>query len=227
MNKKQFIIILVLIVLIFGSGVAYFGYTVQQNIQSTTQKLTAPIDAITNGIATQAQQISQMLNPTPTIIPNPESIIHEVRSLARLETSYYSVEKIVTGQMNTDTALLDFFLGQKLLFIAHGYVIAGVDLQKIEPQDLTIREGVLYVTLPEAEIFVATLDNDKSYVYDRQSGLLTDVDQNLETHVRQVAEQAILDTAIEDGILEQAQTNAETYLLRLFIQAGFYDVIFE
>ena len=227
MNKKQFIIILVLIVLIFGSGVAYFGYTVQQNIQSTTQKLTAPIDAITNGIATQAQQISQMLNPTPTIIPNPESIIHEVRSLARLETSYYSVEKIVTGQMNTDTALLDFFLGQKLLFIAHGYVIAGVDLQKLEPQDLTIREGVLYVTLPEAEIFVATLDNDKSYVYDRQSGLLTDVDQNLETHVRQVAEQAILDTAIEDGILEQAQTNAETYLLRLFIQAGFYDVIFE
>ncbi len=227
MNKKQFITILVLIVLIFGSGVAYFGYTVQQNIQSTTQKLTAPIDAITNGIATQAQQISQMLNPTPTIIPNPESIIHEVRSLARLETSYYSVEKIVTGQMNTDTALLDFFLGQKLLFIAHGYVIAGVDLQKLEPQDLTIREGVLYVTLPEAEIFVATLDNDKSYVYDRQSGLLTDVDQNLETHVRQVAEQAILDTAIEDGILEQAQTNAETYLLRLFIQAGFYDVIFE
>ncbi len=227
MKKKQFVILLILIVLILGAGVAYFGYTIQQNIQATTQKLTAPIDAITNGVATQAQQIAQILNPTPTIVPDPESIIHEVRSLARLETSYYSVEKIVTGEMNTDTALLDFFLGQKLLFIAHGYVIAGVDLEKLEPQDLSIKEGVLYVTLPEAEIFVATLDNDKSYVYDRQSGVLTDVDQNLETHVRQVAQQAILDTAIEDGILEQAQTNAEIYLLRLFIQAGFYDVIFE
>lgn len=227
MNKKQFVIVLILIVLILGGGVAYFGYTIQQNIQATTQKFTAPIDAISNGVATQAQQIANILNPTPTVVPNPESIIHEVRSLARLETSYYSIEKIVTGEMNTNTALLDFFLGQKLLFVAHGYVIAGVDLELLRPEDLHIEEGVLFVQLPDAEIFVATLDNDKSFVYDRQTGVLTDVDQNLETEVRKVAENAIRETALEDGILEQAQTNAESYLLQLFIQAGFHDVIFE
>jgi len=32
---------------------------------------------------------------------------------------------------------------------------------------------------------------------------------------------------LEDGILEQAQVNAESYLLRLFLNLGFPDVIFE
>ena len=137
------------------------------------------------------------------------------------------MEKIVTGQMNTNTALLDFFVGQKLLFVAHGYVIAGVDLEKLLPENMIVKDGVLFVDLPDAEIFVATLDNDKSYVYDRQTGVFTDINQDLETEVRKVAEQAILNTALDDDILVQAQTNAENYLLRMFIQAGFYNVVFE
>jgi hypothetical protein len=64
-------------------------------------------------------------------------------------------------------------------------------------------------------------------VYDRQLGALAKGSQDLETEARRVAEQAILDSALEDGILEQAQLNAEAYLLRLFLNLGFPDVIFE
>lgn len=215
------------IVFIIGGGVFYVSIAIQKGIEATVERITAPIDLITNGVATQAAQISQILHPTPTILPDPVSVIHQVRSLARLETSYYSVEKIVTAEMNTNSALLDFFVGQRMLFIAHGYVIAGVDLEKLLPENLEVRENILFVSLPEAEIFVATLDNEKSYVYNQETGLLIDVDKNLETQVRQVAEKAILDTALEDGILEQAQLNAENYILRIFIQAGFQNVIFE
>ena len=73
---------------------------------------------------------------------------------------------------------------------------------------------------------IATLDNEKSYVYDRQTGVLNKPDPNLETQVRQVAEQEILKAALEDGILEQAQINAEAYLLKFFAALGYPNTIF-
>ena len=73
----------------------------------------------------------------------------------------------------------------------------------------------------------ATLDNDESYVYDRQTGALAKGDQNLETTARQAAVAAISKAAEEDGILELAQQNAETYLARFFAALGYPDAVFE
>jgi len=61
---------------------------------------------------------------------------------------------------------------------------------------------------------------------DRQTGVLTRPDPNLETLVRQSAEQEILKAALEDGILEQAQVNAEAYLFKFFSALGFPNTIF-
>jgi hypothetical protein len=105
-------------------------------------------------------------------------------------------------------------------------VIAGIDMDKLKPEDMRFENGVLTVKLPPAEVFIATLDNDKSYVYDRQTGILTKPDPNLETLVRQKAEEEILKAALEDGILEHAQTNAEAYLLKFFAALGFPNTIF-
>lgn len=74
---------------------------------------------------------------------------------------------------------------------------------------------------------MATLDNEKSYVYDRETGLLRKADTQLESEARRSAEAEILRTATEDGILIQAKTNAETYLLSLLNSLGFSRVVFE
>jgi hypothetical protein len=113
-----------------------------------------------------------------------------------------------------------------LIFVAHGSVIAGVDLAELGEDDLWLDSGTLYVRLPEPQIFVATLDNDKSYVYDRDTGLFTKGNIDLETLARQAAEEEIEKAATEDGILDQAQTNAEYYLTRLFQTLGYPQVIF-
>jgi hypothetical protein len=194
------------------------AFTVFNNMQQTTANALAPVSALST-------QASQILNPTPTVIPDPITIIHEVRSLARLETIHYSVEKVITAE--TGQGKWGFLVGDKLLFVAHGEVIAGIDLAKLEPEDLETKDGVLYVRLPEAEIFVATLNNEKSYVYDRETGPLAQGEKDLETEARQVAEEAILESALEDGILTQAQINAENYLIRLLRDLGFPDVIFQ
>lgn len=169
-------------------------------------------------------QVYVLLHPTPTILPDPITIIHEVRTLARLETIRYSVEKVITAETNQGT--LGVLFGDRLLFVAHGVVIAGVDMEKIQPEDLWVKDHVLYVRLPPAEIFLATLDNERSYVYDRETGLFTHGDPNLETAARQAAEQEIYKAALEDGILDLARVNAENYLSRLFRSLGYPEVIF-
>ena len=85
----------------------------------------------------------------------------------------------------------------------------------------------MYVRMPEAEVFVTRLDNEKSYVYDRDTGLLTHGDIHLETEARKMAEKELLNAALEDGILNQAQINAENYLARLLRGLGYPEVIFE
>jgi hypothetical protein len=86
---------------------------------------------------------------------------------------------------------------------------------------------VLYVQLPEAEIFVVAIDNQQSYVYDRVTGLFTHGEVNLETEARRAAEIEIESSALEDGILDLAAQNAESFLDRLFRDLGFPEVIFE
>jgi len=169
-------------------------------------------------------QVANLLHPTPTIIPDPVTIINEVQSLARLETIRYSVEKVVTAEVNQ--GVLGPLFGDRLLFVAHGYVIAGIDMSKIRREDLWLEGGTLNVRLPAAEILVATLDNDKSYVYDRKTGLFTRGDPSLETQVRQVAEQEILKSATQDGILDQAISNAQTYLRWFFETLGYKQITF-
>jgi hypothetical protein len=191
-------------------------------VRGAAESGVAPVRAMSDAVGTQ---VSNVLNPTPTVIPDPVTIVHEVRSLARLETIQYSVEKVISAESRQ--GIFGFLVGDKILFVAHGTVIAGIDLEKLQPEDMRIENGVLYVQLPPAEIFVATLENDQSYVYDRQLGVLTRGDQDLETIARQAAEDEIESAALEDGILEQAQLNAENFLYRFFLQLGFPEVIFE
>lgn len=145
--------------------------------------------------------------------------------MARLETIQYTVEKVITAEINQ--GVFGPLFGDRLLFVARGYVIAGVDLSVMKTEDLRLEDGVLYVNLPDTEVFVATLNNDESYVYDRTTGILRKSDQDLETNARQVAEAEILNAAVEDGILLQAEQNAEVYLERLFNTLGYKEVVFE
>lgn len=195
--------------------------TIINTMRSITERALQPVQDTTGALGTQ---VSSILNPTPTVLADPITIIHDVRALARLETVQYSVEKVITAE--TGQGLFGNLFGDKLLFVAHGVIIAGVDLEKLGPQDLKLENGVLYVHLPAAEIFVATLDNDKSYVYNRDTGLLTKGDINLETTARRIAEDTIVEAALEDGILDQASKNAEAYFSLLFRDLGYPEVIF-
>jgi hypothetical protein len=217
-NKSLLPWILVIGVLVILIATAVGGMLI---IQRTTQRVIQPVSDMTSSLSTQ---VAQILHPTPTILPDPVTIVNQIRPLARLETIQYTVEKVITAEVGQN--VLARLIGDKLLFVGHGYVIAGIDLSKIQSQDITFEDGILIVQLPKAEVFVATLDNDKSYVYDRETGMLTHGDINLETTARQAAEDQIMQAALDDGILEQAQKNAESYLESLLKELGYSQVMF-
>lgn len=207
------------ILVIFAVAAFLVISAVLQSVERAQQAV-QPVADLSNSLGTQ---VAQVLAPTPTVIVDPVTIVREVRSLARLETIQYTVEKVITAE--TGQGAFGILFGDRLLFVAHGMVIAGVDLSLLGPEDLRVEDNVLYVQLPEPEIFVATLDNERSYVYDRERGALTRGDINLETTARQVAEQEIENSALEDGILDQARQNAENYLYRLLLEIGDYDEV--
>jgi Protein of unknown function (DUF4230) len=215
-NLRAWILVIgVLVILIVAAA------GVVLTVRQTTQRVVQPVSDMANSLGTQ---VAQVLHPTPTVIPDPVTIVHEIRALARLETIQYTIEKVVTAE--TGQNILAPLFGDRLLFVAHGYVTAGIDLEKLGPQDMWVQDGILYVKLPDPEVFVATLDNDKSYVYDRDTGVFTHGDINLETTARQAAEDLIEQAAIDDGILDQARVNAETYMQSLLNSLGFQQISF-
>jgi hypothetical protein len=185
------------------------------------QDMTKGPQEVGSNLATRVQQV---IYPTPTVYPDSATVILQIQALARLETAQYTIEKVVTAE--TGQGALGALFGDRLLFVAHGQVIAGVDLGKLRPSDVVITpEGQVTVIIPAAEVFVATLDNDKSYVYDRETGVLTKGDPNLETAARRVAEDEILKGALEDGILAFAQNNANAFVERLLRTLKFTNVL--
>jgi hypothetical protein len=214
MKKYWWIWVLLAINLLFWAGAFLLG---REMLTKTVQ----PFKDTGSRISTE---VAQVLNPTPTILPDPVTIINQIRPLARLETIQYTVEKVITAEEGQELSALLF--GDRLLLVAHGTVIAGVDLAQLTADDLDFREGILEVALPSAEVFIATLDNTKTYVYDRETGLLRKGDSDLETLARQAAETEILQAALEDGILAQAELNAQVFLERLLSDLGFKQVIF-
>ena len=193
-------------------------------ISTILNSLTTALSPLKQANQTLSTQMADLLHPTPTILPDPVTIIHDVRALSRLETIQYTVEKVITAEVSSQ--YFAWLNEDRLILVAHGTVIAGVDMEKLGPEDMQLENGVLKVRLPEPEIFMAALDNDKTYVYNRDTSVFRQADRNLETLARAAAEDEIEKAALNDGILETARINAENYLTRFFMALGYKDVIF-
>ncbi|HZC44065.1 MAG TPA: DUF4230 domain-containing protein [Acidobacteriaceae bacterium] len=151
------------------------------------------------------------------------TVVNKIQRLQRLETVNYSLDKIVEGDRQS-SVLPDFLVGDKLLLVVHGDVIAGVDLGQLNPSDVQVEGRSIQVHLPSAQVFVTALDNAKTRVYSRSTGLLVPEDPNLESQVREQAQQQIQQAALADGILAIAKKNASATVTSMLQGLGFQQV---
>jgi Protein of unknown function (DUF4230) len=148
------------------------------------------------------------------------AILNKIQQLERLETVRFYIDKIVTGE-HESPYLPDFLLGDRLLLLVHGEVIGGIDLSKVKADDVIVRNNVIKIRIPKAEVFTVRIDNERTRVYSRETGLFSRVDPNLESEVRRAAEQQLREAAMDEGILKIADKNAHSTLTRLLEGLGF------
>jgi hypothetical protein len=148
------------------------------------------------------------------------AVVHHIQQLRRLETIVYGMDKIVAGGLES-RYLPKLLAGDRLLLMVYGEATAGVDLGKIEPAQIEVNGRTVTVAMPAAEIFATRIDNERTRVYSRETGLFTRPDPNLESDVRREAERQITKAALDGGILQAATTNARTTVTTFLQSLGF------
>lgn len=152
------------------------------------------------------------------------AVIKEIRALERLETSSFTIEKVIEGGTGGDNAFSQLLFGDKILLIAHGQVIAGFDLSTLPDENLQVSGRSITLTLTPPQILFTRLDSSKTRVYDRRQGLLNHGNKDLESEARTKAEESIQQAACEAGILDEASQNARKQLTTLFKALQFENV---
>lgn len=153
------------------------------------------------------------------------TVIASIQRLARLESVVYTMDKVVEGDRSSQY-LPDILTGDKLLMVVHGQAVAGVDLSQVQSANVQIDGRNVLVTMPPAQLLSVSLDNSKTRVYSRITGLLVPADPNLESEVREKAEADLRQSALDSGILTTAEGNARATLTTMLHSLGFQQVIF-
>jgi hypothetical protein len=135
------------------------------------------------------------------------------------------MEKIVSGSQES-RYLPRYLAGDRIQLIVSGEVTAGVDLAHLDAEALQIGNGVVTIAMPPPEIFSTRIDNAKTRVYTRETGLFTSPDPNFESDVRREAERQVHQAALDGGILPTAAANARTTLTTFLKGLGFEAVQF-
>ncbi|HOT90577.1 MAG TPA: DUF4230 domain-containing protein [Anaerolineae bacterium] len=161
--------------------------------------------------------------PTSTPTPTPIAIITGINAFGRLETVQYTMRDIVRVE-DEPSGLLERLSRDRLMLIAEGEVVAGFDLTKVTEDDIVVIGTTVLVFLPPPEILYSRIDNEKTFVYERETGLLRRPDPDLETAARRLAEQQLVSWALDRDILDKAQETGIVYMENFLRSLGFTHV---
>ncbi len=147
------------------------------------------------------------------------AIVREIQGLTELVSVKYTVQKVV-GLEEKKTPVGS----EKLLLIVQAEVLAGVDLGALTPGSIKILpQDEIKLAVPAARIFHIVIDDKETKVWDRQITWWTpwvSPNPDLERQARLAATASIKQAALDMGILDQAQRNAELVIRNLLRTLG-------
>lgn len=127
----------------------------------------------------------------------------------------------------------DFVVGERSLFVAAGTVNAYVDFADLTDDDLTLSgDGTsVKVRLPDAELDKPNLDQDRTYLFSQERGVLNRVGDALsardQSSLYALAEKKLEAAAEESELVRRAEENTKAMLVGMFgsldITATFVD----
>lgn len=168
-------------------------------------------------------EIADVFAPDPYEEIGPVTItaIRDLAELTTVETVQYTIV-----EKGTDEGWLAWARGDSVRMFAVARIGAGVDLSDLTIRDVSVGEdGVVELELPAATIQYVDPDEDATQVIERDTGFFTGGDPGLESDVRRIADEVLVENALDAGILETAEENARSVLTDFLLSLGYSDVI--
>jgi hypothetical protein len=165
--------------------------------------------------------LGRIISPTGTTKSySTAALLKEVQSLSELVTVKYVIEKVVVVED------VKWYGENRVLLLAHGVVKGGVDLKRLQADAIVVADRKVSIKLPPAQVLDTYLDESKTQVIERSTGLLRAFDKDLEQNARRNATDDIARAARVSGLKEEASERARAQLKSLFLQLGFEEVEF-
>ena len=135
--------------------------------------------------------------------------VDRVNRLSTLTTTRYNYANIITTEFDMPQVLRALY-GDRLVMIAVGHVQAGIDLSALAPEALAYDDEARTLTLrlPPPRLQECFLDESKTQIVERATGLFAQPATSLDLESRRYALRQFRDMALEDGILAETSENA-------------------
>lgn len=165
-------------------------------------------------------------------------VLQSVRDLGRFEAATGEFQVVVVVDLEKDAPFLpDSIKGRRTLFVGVGSVDAYVDFSALPDGAITVSRdrSAVTVRLPRARLEKPNLDNERSYVFAEERGLLDRIGDLLSSspndrrEVYLLAERKIAEAAESAGLRGRAEQNAKTMLEGVLRTLGFtrIEIVFE
>lgn len=158
--------------------------------------------------------------PTPTPVPPPKW--SELGKLASIE---YTANTVVERERNRP-GVGGVLLGKdRIVLLAAGRVMMGIDLDKIRPSDIERNGDAITVTLPAIELIAVELLPDQSRIFDSQRSWLFSEYQGLELEAMNEARRKLREEALRNTqMIRIAESQARLQVIEFLRKAGYQTV---
>ncbi len=166
--------------------------------------------------------------PTPQVDVR-SVIVQQVRGVSELTTTVHTIEAIIPARQGGQRIFGIEVGSTSLLFVAVGEVRAGVDLSELSTENVEVISDTIRVRLPPPRLLDSKIDVNQSYVYDVDRGPLGLGPEaaSLQTEAERQGLSSIVAKACENGILDDANREAQVAVTQLLSLAGYGQVLVE
>lgn len=177
--------------------------------------------------------ISDVFRSKPVEIDQTAVVIQQIRPLAQLVTitAYTEVAADTTRKTTIGERLRDVFnpftatvpTSRHLIVVGNAVVHAGVNLEKLTPEQLYITRDSVHINLPQAEILDVIVNPSGTDIFLEEGQWDNAAIAAMKGEIRRRA----VEEVTRRGVLFQAEERARVVLQNFFLAAGFQKVVIE
>ena len=154
---------------------------------------------------------------TVQTVTSHQTTLEKVEALGKLELVRMNIKDVIEHRL-----IRQWLPNASALLIISGEAVGCIDLQKVKPEDIIIKNDALEIKLPSPELCYFKIDHKNSKVYETKHNYFTGI--NLVDDAYKEAEKQLRETALNSGILDRTKENALSILKPFFEGLGFKHV---